>query len=109
MAENAPIILNVDDDLTTRAAVTRVLREEGFEVREAATGKEALDMAAANPALIVLDANLPDLSGNEVVRRLRADPATAAVSVLQLGPRPADGRGTVTDGGTAREAGQPTP
>src|SRR5690242_11303131 len=94
MAENAPIILNVDDDRTTRAAVTRALREEGFEVREAATGTEALELAAAaRPALVVLAAHLPDLSGNEVLRRLRADPATASFAAVQLGARPADGRG----------------
>ncbi len=93
MAENVPIILNVDDDQTTRAAVTRALRGEGFEVREASGGNEALRLAADNPTLIVLDASLPDLSGDEVCRRLRANPATASVVVLQLGTRPTDGHG----------------
>jgi DNA-binding response OmpR family regulator len=99
MAENAPIIINVDDDRTTREAVTRVLRGEGFEVREATTGKEALELAAGSPALIVLDAKLPDLSGNEVIRRLKGDPATASVALLQLADRPLDGPGSEAGAG----------
>ncbi len=89
MADNAPLILNVNEDATRRRAVSRALREEGFEVREATTGKEALELAAGNPALIVLDVTLPDISGLEVCRRLKGDPATAPIAVLQLS---ADGR-----------------
>src|SRR5690349_12945555 len=84
MADNRTVILTVIADASDRAAVARVLRGEGFEVREATTGKEALALAAGNPALIVLDINLPDMSGYEVGRRLKGDPATADTAVVSL-------------------------
>jgi CheY-like chemotaxis protein len=90
MTERAELILNVDADTVSRAAVSRILRKEGFEVREATTGKEALEMAAGNPALIILDANLPDMTGSELCRRLKSDSATAGVPVLQLTPSTGD-------------------
>ena len=58
------LILNVDDYSPGRYARTKVLQQAGFTVREASTGKEALQLAAThNPALILLDVNLPDMSG----------------------------------------------
>jgi DNA-binding response OmpR family regulator len=78
------IILNVDDDDAGRYATSRILRQAGFEVREAVTGAEALQKAAQGPDLVILDVNLPDLSGFEVCRRLKADPATRHLLVLHL-------------------------
>jgi PAS domain S-box-containing protein len=81
----ASLILNVDDTEAGRYAISRVLSQAGFRVVEATTGEEAVAVArAADPALIVLDVNLPDISGLEVCSRLRADPRTAAVPVLHL-------------------------
>ncbi len=77
-------ILNVDDRDGSRYAVSRVLKRAGFAVKEAATGAEALRLAAEQPDLIILDVNLPDINGVEVCRRLKADPATAPVPVLYL-------------------------
>jgi PAS domain S-box-containing protein len=78
-------ILNVDDDEAGRYIVGRLLRHAGFEVLEAARGLDALEMAHANhPDLILLDVNLPDISGHEVCARLRADPEFANVPVLML-------------------------
>src|SRR5262249_48329409 len=77
-------ILNVDDDLATRYAVTRTLQRAGFTVREASTGQEALALARENPDLILLDVQLPDITGFEVCQRLKADPATAPIPVLQM-------------------------
>ncbi len=77
-------ILNVDDDEASRYAVSRILRQAGFEVMEAANGAEALRLVKENPDLIILDINLPDMSGFEVCRQIKADPATALISVLHL-------------------------
>ena len=81
---NDATILVVDDSTPGRYVTCRILRREGYTVIEAASGQEALDQAATLPALIVLDVKLPDFSGFEVCRRLRADPATAHIPVLHL-------------------------
>ena len=67
-------ILVVDDEASIVDAVATALRYEGFDVREAATGRAALSAAQEDPPdLVVLDVMLPDLDGLEVTRRLRAD------------------------------------
>jgi two-component system OmpR family response regulator len=67
-------VLVVDDEPSIVDAVGTALRYEGFEVREAMTGRSALATAQeAPPDLIVLDIMLPDLDGLEVTRRLRTD------------------------------------
>ncbi|WP_129642307.1 histidine kinase dimerization/phosphoacceptor domain -containing protein [Peristeroidobacter agariperforans] len=79
------IILNVDDNEPGRYATTRILNRAGFQVLEAGTGKEALRLArSASPQLVVLDVNLPDMSGIDVCRQLKTDPATAGIMVLQV-------------------------
>jgi two-component system OmpR family response regulator len=65
-------ILVVDDELSIVDAVATALRYEGFEVREAANGRDALTaVAELEPDLVVLDWMLPDIEGIEVGRRLR--------------------------------------
>lgn len=79
------VILNVDDNEPNRYIVTRILSRAGFKVLEAATGAEALRIAREEqPQLVVLDINLPDMSGIEVCRRLKAQPQTASILVLQM-------------------------
>ena len=82
--EPAPTIVVVDDYPDTRSLMTFLLRGEGFAVSEAATGAEALDLATAQPSLMVLDVNLPDIDGFEVCRRIKGDPQTAGISILQI-------------------------
>ena len=78
-------ILIVDDYPGARYLRSRILSEAGYEVFEAGTGAEALDTARAiKPSLILLDVNLPDISGLEVCERLKADPATAGIPVIQI-------------------------
>jgi signal transduction histidine kinase len=78
-------ILNVDDFEPGRYARTKLLRSFGFEVREATTGAEALRLVLdERPALVILDVNLPDISGFEVCRRLKESPTTATLPVLQM-------------------------
>jgi PAS domain S-box-containing protein len=68
--------------------VTEALCRAGLTVREAASGTDALRLAAGGPAAIVLGDHLPDLSGPKVCSLLKADPATATIPVLCLGPWP---------------------
>jgi DNA-binding response OmpR family regulator len=82
--EPASTIVVVDDYPDTRSLMTFLLRGEGFSVREAASGAEALALAADQPSLMVLDVNLPDIDGFEVCRRIKGDPQTAGISILQI-------------------------
>lgn len=78
-------ILNVNDNEPARYATTRILHRAGFKVLEAGTGHEALHIAREDqPPLIIIDVNLPDISGVEVCRRLKADPHTSSMMVLQM-------------------------
>jgi signal transduction histidine kinase len=82
--ERPPSILYVDDDPANRLAFSAALRDAGFETREAATGGDALRLAAEGPDLIILDVNLPDIDGFEVCRRIKAHPATSSIPVLHM-------------------------
>lgn len=77
------LILNVNDNEASRYLVTRMLRMAGFAVIEAANGLEALEkVRSATPQLVVLDIQLPDISGLEVCQRIKADRGTRSVKVL---------------------------
>jgi PAS domain S-box-containing protein len=77
-------VLYVDDDDVNRRALSCLFREAGFDVREAATGGEALRLVAAKPDLVILDVSLPDINGFEVCRRIKAHPATTPIPVMHL-------------------------
>jgi PAS domain S-box-containing protein len=79
-----PLILNVDDTETSRLATTLILRKAGFDVVEASTGRDGLNLAEKRPNLVLLDVNLPDISGFEVCRQLKQNPRTSAIPVLHL-------------------------
>jgi DNA-binding response OmpR family regulator len=68
-----PRVLVVEDDEEIAQTLQRSLRMDGYEVRIAGDGPDALDQAAAyHPDLVILDLGLPKLDGIEVARRLRA-------------------------------------
>ena len=78
-------VLNVDDNEPALYAKTRILRRAGFHVLEAQDGATALRLVAEkSPQLVLLDIKLPDMSGLEVCRRIKSDPATRRIPVLQI-------------------------
>jgi len=67
-----PLVLVVDDEPQIRRLLTVTLEANGYRVISAVNGQEVLLLAAQHrPALVILDLGLPDLSGQEVLRRLR--------------------------------------
>lgn len=80
-----PTVLHVDDDPAVRWAVARMLGPAGFRVVPEADGPAGLAAARrARPDLVILDVDLPGLSGFEVCARLRADALTRRVPILHL-------------------------
>jgi two-component system NtrC family sensor kinase len=77
-------VLVVDDREINRYTTTHALTRAGFDVVEATTGKEALELSRNLPAVIVLDVKLPDILGYEVCRRIKANEITRHIPVLQL-------------------------
>ena len=83
MTDTSDVLLLVDDDEAKRYVIATWLRRAGYTVVEAATGAEGLaklDVAE----LVLLDVNLPDMSGYDVCRRIKGDPRTAAIPVVQV-------------------------
>jgi DNA-binding response OmpR family regulator len=78
-------LLIVDDNAATRYALRRRMERHDFIVSEAGTGTEGLELIAAQlPDALILDVNLPDMSGFDIVRLLRADPRTALLPVVHV-------------------------
>ncbi|HKE97492.1 MAG TPA: response regulator transcription factor [Actinomycetes bacterium] len=83
MSSRLPDVLVVDDDPAIREALERALRLEGFAVRVAAGGQEALGAAAGRPPdVIVLDIAMPDVDGVTVTQRLRGDGMDVPICML---------------------------
>lgn len=84
MSAAATRILNVDDNEGARYVKSRILRHAEFAVIEASTGYAALDAVREHePALVLLDVRLPDISGIEVCKLIKQDPAISSTLVLQ--------------------------
>ena len=85
MHEASRRILLAEDDRFLRKAAEATLRQHGFTVVTATDGEEALRLAQAEaPALILLDLIMPKVQGFEVLRALKANPATAAIPVIVM-------------------------
>jgi len=85
MSDRAHIrVLVVDDTLANRWVLTRVLEEGGYSVLQGETAAEATQMAADRPDLIVLDVRLPDGSGFDVARSLKASGQTSDIPLLLI-------------------------
>ena len=76
----------VDDSRAVRMILSRILREVGYDVCEAADGQEALAKLSEDEAvsLVLVDWNMPKLDGLGFVQRLRSDPRNAAVKVMMV-------------------------
>ncbi len=78
-------VLAVDDIPLNLLLVQKMLAKFNFTLRTAANGQQALDaVAAQKPDLILLDLMMPGIDGFEVIRRLRADAATADIQIVIL-------------------------
>ena len=78
-------VLAVDDIPLNLLLVQKMLGRFNFKLRTASNGQQALDaVAAEKPDLILLDLMMPGIDGFEVIRRLRADPATADIQIVIL-------------------------
>ena len=85
MTEVRPKILVVDDSRTQLDWLVQVLQREGFDVRAAATGKEAVFKVRSDPPdLVLLDMILPDMDGLEVLRLVKARPDDQFIPVIIL-------------------------
>ena len=81
-------VLVADDDPDICELVLFKLRQSGYAAHSCGDGPSALSEARADrPDLLVLDLNMPGMSGLDVCRALRADPATAAIPVIMLTAR----------------------
>jgi CheY-like chemotaxis protein len=77
------MILVVDDHHDSRQALLRLLHLEGFEARGAVDGHQALEMIRAHrPKVVVLDQDMPDMTGTDLLRILKCDPDFADIPVL---------------------------
>lgn len=82
------LVLIVDDEADLASLVDFNLKQAGLETAIAPTGEQALTLAKARvPDVVLLDLMLPDISGKEVCRRLRADPKTRDVPIVMLTAR----------------------
>jgi two-component system phosphate regulon response regulator PhoB len=78
-------ILVVEDEKDVREMIRLNLKAAGFDVVEAGNGAEALALAKNDPPkVIILDLMMPEMSGIEVCRALRRNPATSRIPVLML-------------------------
>ncbi|HTV14666.1 MAG TPA: ATP-binding protein [Acidobacteriaceae bacterium] len=84
MSDRRPRILIVDDREQNRYVLGRVLRQAKYECLEAKTGAETLRLSETLPDVIILDVNLPDMSGFDVCRRLKSHSATSQIAILQI-------------------------
>jgi CheY-like chemotaxis protein len=85
---NGTTVLVVDDEAANREWARNILEPAGFAVIQAAGGREAIALAKSrHPDLVLLDLMMPDVNGFEVVKALRADPATQRMPVMILTAR----------------------
>lgn len=101
---SAPTILVIEDDANMLQLLQIMLQRHGFEVNLAQRPQEGLDKALTErPDVIIVDLMMPEMSGFDVIRRLRADPRGADVPILVLTARaqPLDRKAALAAGADA--------
>jgi PAS domain S-box-containing protein len=88
--KNTVRILVVDDDPDLLSGTARVIENAGFAVEKASTGGEALTRLTGRPDLLLLDRDLPDMDGVEIVQRLRQHPSPRDPLVVLISAAYAD-------------------
>jgi len=79
-----PQAMVVDDSKAMRMILSRSLAEIGYEICHAGDGAEALSLLREDMSLVLVDWNMPHMSGLEFVQRMRADPKYAKVVVMMV-------------------------
>ena len=83
--DEKPVILVVDDDGPILALMRNLLKEFGFQAVTAETGRAAIDAAREKrPALVLLDKNMPGMTGDQVIRSLRGELGLDKLPILIL-------------------------
>lgn len=94
-------LLIVDDEAGIRSLVRMTLDSDAYRIIEASEGRQALALAHEHhPDLVLLDVMLPDVSGIEICRELKADPLMSSTTVVML-----TAKAQYNDVGDAEEAG----
>jgi two-component system, cell cycle response regulator DivK len=89
-----PLVLIVDDNEKNLKLARDVLRAAGFRILEAASGSEAIGLAAEHlPDVILMDLRLPDMDGTDAARKLGDTARTARIPVVVLSSSPHGGDG----------------
>lgn len=79
------VILIIEDDANSRKLVRDVLQVKGYQTLECDTAEEGIQLAKSQrPALILMDIQLPGMSGIEALQQLRADAGTQAIPVIAV-------------------------
>ena len=95
------LVLHIEDNPSNRKVVQHIFRATDYRLIEAVDGEEGVQMALAEvPDLILLDIQLPKLSGYDVVRQLKADESTKEIPIIAITSYALDG-----DDSKALEAG----
>jgi two-component system, cell cycle response regulator DivK len=83
-----PVVLLAEDHEDTRRVYGLILRHYGFEVEEASSGEEAIELAKSRrPSLVLMDIGLPGIDGWQTGRILKADPETTDIPLIAFSAR----------------------
>jgi signal transduction histidine kinase len=84
MTDSKPRVLFVEDNIGKRYVIARQLRGAGFDIDEASTGQDGLALLSPNHDVAIIDIKLPDMYGWDLCKRIKGNPETSAVKVLEL-------------------------